>query len=950
MKKSLVAFFVVTAVLSFSALVSAQSEVTAPSKQATSSADQLPRRVITPSSALAAPPAQAAAPDIPFERFRLENGLTVVVHTDRKAPIVAVNVWYHVGGKDEPADRQEFAHWFEHLMFQGSENYRDEFFKPFEEVGATDQNGTTSADRTNYFQNVPTTALDRALWMESDRMGHLLGALDQKVLEEQRGVVRNEKRQRENQPYGKVWDRLFEASFPQGHPYHAPDVAADKLLEGATLEEAKDWFRRYYGAANATLVLAGDIDVATAREKVQKYFGHIAPGRPLTRHQVDIAARGDSRRDVMYDRVPQPMIVRAWNVPPVTHADSDLLGLFSQVLGGSAASRLDARLVHRDRLADSVSAFNYAMEISGVFAVQIMVKAGQDTAAVEKVLDEEIARLLQQGPTTQELDRARTSTVAGFVRGIERVGGFGGKSDVLAECQVFHGDPGCFRKSFATLEATTPAQVRDVARRWLGQGDYTLNVLPFGALRNAPASAADRSLGVPRVATFPDLSFPALERFTLSNGVPVVLARRPEVSVVQLQALFDAGFAADAGGKPGTASFAMAMLEEGAGPYGALEFAARAEDLGATVGVGAALDSSNASLSALKDRLDPSLALFAAMLREPRLEGAEIERVRTQWLATIAQEKTQPDSIARRLLPPLMYGAEHPYGTPLTGSGTEQAIKSLTRADLTAHLEAWVRPDNMRLVIVGDTTPEAIRPLLEKHLGGWRAPAAARGTKTVPEVVLPERPRVFLVDRPDAEQAFILAGHPIPSSRSPKALETDSALTVIGGLFTSRLNMNLREDKGWSYGSYAFSNPARYQRPMLVFAPVQTDRAVDSLKELKREFEEYVSTRPATAAEVANVIANDVRALPGSFETAASVRSAINSILLYDRPDDWVRTLKARTEAQSVDSINAAARAVIRPSAMTWVVIGDLAKIEQGIRALGLGDVQILDLDGRALR
>jgi len=279
----------------------------------------------------------------------------------------------------------------------------------------------------------------------------------------------------------------------------------------------------------------------------------------------------------------------------------------------------------------------------------------------------------------------------------------------------------------------------------------------------------------------------------------VVLARRPEVPVVQLQALFDAGFAADAGGKPGTASFAMAMLEEGAGPYGALEFAARAEDLGATVGVGAALDSSNASLSALKDRLDPSLALFAAMLREPRLEGAEIERVRTQWLATIAQEKTQPDSIARRLLPPLMYGAEHPYGTPLTGSGTEQAIKSLTRADLTAHLEAWVRPDNMRLVIVGDTTPEAIRPLLEKHLGGWRAPAAARGTKTVPEVVLPERPRVFLVDRPDAEQAFILAGHPIPSSRSPKALETDSALTVIGGLFTSRLNMNLREDKGWSY-------------------------------------------------------------------------------------------------------------------------------------------------------
>ena len=743
---------------------------------------------------------------------------------------------------------------------------------------------------------------------------------------------------------------MFETSFPQGHPYHAPDIAADKLLEGATLEEAKDWFRRYYGAANATLVLAGDIDAATAREKVQKYFGHIPSGRPLTRHQKDIAARSDARRDVMYDRVPQAMIVRSWNVPPVADDDSDLLGLVSQVLAGSGASRLSARLVHRDQLADSVTTFNYAMEISGIFVVQVMVKAGQDTAVVEKAIDEELARLLQQGPTKQEVDRARTSTVADFVRGIERIGGFGGKSDVLASCQVFLGDPGCFRRSLATIEAATPAQLRDVARRWLGQGDYTLTVLPFGALPNAPASAVDRSLGVPKVDAFPDLSFPALERFTLSNGVPVVLARRPEVPVVQVQAMFDAGFAADAGGKAGTAAFAMAMLDEGAGKYGALDFAARAEDLGATIGTGAALDASNATLSALKERLDPSLALFATMLREPRLEAAEIERVRKQWLSRIAQEKSEPNSIAQRLLPPLMYGAGHPYGIPFTGSGTEGSIRSLTRDDLTAHLAAWIRPDNMRLVVVGDTTPEAIRPLLEKHLGGWRAGTAARGTKAVPEVALPARPRVFLVDRPDAEQAYILAGHPIPSSRSPQALEIDSAVNVLGGLFSSRLNMNLREEKSWSYGSYAFSSPAQHQRPLLVYAPVQTDRAVDSLKELKREFEEYVSTRPATTAEVSNIIANDVRGLPGSFETAAAVRSTIGSILLYDRPDDWVRTLKARTEAQTVDSVNAAARAVIRPSAMTWVVVGDLAKIEQGIRALGLGDVQVVDLDGKPVR
>jgi predicted Zn-dependent peptidase len=324
--------------------------------------------------------------------------------------------------------------------------------------------------------------------------------------------------------------------------------------------------------------------------------------------------------------------------------------------------------------------------------------------------------------------------------------------------------------------------------------------------------------------------------------------------------------------------------------------------------------------------------------------------VRKQWLAQIAREKTQPNSIAQRLLPPLMYGTQHPYGIPFTGSGTEASIAALTRDDLKAHLDAWIRPDNMRLVVVGDTTPDAIRPLLEKHLGGWKAPAAARGSKSVAEVALPSKPRVFLVDRPEAQQAFILAGHVIPSSKSPRNLEIESALNVIGGLFTSRLNMNLREDKNWSYGAYAFSSGAQHQRPMLVFAPVQTDKAVESLGELKREFEEYVSTRPATADEVAKVIANDVRGLPGSFETANAVRSAITGILLYDRPDDYVRTLKARTEAQTVDAVNAAAKAVIQPSAMTWVVVGDLSKIEQGIRGLGLGEVQVLDADGKVVR
>jgi predicted Zn-dependent peptidase len=663
-----------------------------------------------------------------------------------------------------------------------------------------------------------------------------------------------------------------------------------------------------------------------------------------------IAPRSDSRRDVMYDRVAQPRIVRAWNVPPTTDPDSELLGIFAQVLGGSAASRLDARLVHRDQLVDSVGAFNQGMEIAGLFAITADVKSGVDPAQVERVLDEELARLLADGPSEAELARARTVVRAGFIRGVERIGGFGGKADVLAECQVFHGDPGCFRAALERISNASALAVRDAARRWLAQGDYTLSVLPFGTFTNTAASAVDRSSGLPAVTQFPDLSFPDLERTTLSNGIPVVLARRPEIPTVQVQAQIDAGYAADAGGKLGTAAFTMGMLDEGAGKLDALAFKARVEDLGAGIGSGASLDTSTVYVSALVDQLDPSLALFADVLRAPRLDAGDIERVRKQWLARIAQEKTQPNAIASRLLPPLLYGAGHSYGIPFTGSGTEASIAALTRADLAAHVATWVRPDNLRLIVVGDTTLAQIVPLLEKHFGDWRAAGVPRGSKSIGAVALPGAPRVFLVDRPEAQQTLILGGHLIPSSKAPDLLQTESAVSALGGLFSARLNMNLREAKHWSYGAYAYTSGARNQRPLLVYAPVQADKTLESLQELLREFNDYVGARPISADELARVVANDVRSLPGSFETAGAVMGAIGGILLYDRPDDWVRTLKARTEAQTLDGVRKAAQDTIKPAAMTWVIVGDLSKIEQPIRDLKLGTVQVMDADGKVLR
>ncbi|HLS83076.1 MAG TPA: pitrilysin family protein [Arenimonas sp.] len=909
------------------------------------------------------------AVDIPYEEFTLPNGLRVIVHTDRKAPIVAVNIWYHVGSKNELPGRTGFAHLFEHLMFQGSENYQGEFFEPFELVGATNQNGTTNSDRTNYFQNVPTTALDMALWMESDRMGHFLGSVTQELLDEQRGVVQNEKRQGENQPYGQAYQRLIKASYPEGHPYSWTTIGSMADLDAATLEDVQRWFRTWYGPNNAVLVLAGDIDVETAREKVTRYFGDIPAGPTMAQPKADPAPRPASTREEMTDKVPQPRVYRVWNTAEYGHADVERLQLLARVLGGSRSSRLDKRLVHEEQLADNVVAGSWPNLLGGFFYIQVDVKAGVDPAKVEKILDEELARLLDKGPEKAELEQARTAILAGAVRGIERIGGFGGKADALAECTVFTGNPGCFREQLDNFASASARSVRDAGRRWLRTGDHTLVVMPgervaseeepavdHPPMAEVPAAdpkfstvetGVDRSQGVPQTTEFPELSFPALERAELSNGVKVVLAERHDIPVVQMSLLMKGGYITDQGGKLGTASFAMGMLDEGAGQYDALSFADAADRLGMQWGTGAGLDDASVYVSALKMNLEPSIELMATMLTQPRFDEKEIERVRQSWIAGIRQEKARPNAAALRVMPPLLYGQAHPYGIPFSGTGNEASIASLSREDLLAYHQAWVRPEGATLVVVGDTTLGEIVPVLEEHLGQWQASAEAPAAIEVPEVPLPEAPRVFLVDQQGAIQANIFVGQLVPSTMDAKAVEFEVANAVLGGEFSSRLNMNLREDKHWAYGSYSFVQAAKGQRPWLAFAPVQIDKTAESLAELQREISQYASGEaPARAEEVAKVQAAEIRGLPGSFETANSVLSVISGIVRYQRPDDYVLQRKAKVESLTPEQVQAAA-GTLRPEALTWVVVGDLSQIEEPVRALGLGEVQVIDADGK---
>lgn len=877
---------------------------------------------------------------VDYETFTLDNGLTVVVHEDHKAPIVAVNVWYAVGSKDEKPGKTGFAHLFEHLMFNGSENYDDEYFGPFERAGATEMNGTTNNDRTNYFENVPTPALDMALWMESDRMGHLIGAITQDKLDEQRGVVQNEKRQGEAQPYGRVFTYLAEQTFPEGHPYSWSVIGSMEDLNAASLEDVHQWFKDYYGAANAVLVLAGDIDVETAKEKAQKYFGDIGPGKALKKIDAWVAKREGTKRAVMEDDVPAARIYRVWNTPQLGTEGNEYLNLLADILANGKNSRLYQRLVYQEQIASSVGAFQYGRDLAGQFFITADAKPGVSLDQIEAIIDEELNKLIAEGPTAEELNRTKFSTTAAFVRQAEKVGGFGGKSDILASGAVYHNDPGFYQQEMEWIKSSTPSDLQKTAKAWLTDGDFVLHVEPQPRYQ-ASASQSNRD-ELPEVGDLPKLDLPELKSFELSNGLDVYLAERHDTPTVEMSLVFDAGYASDAGVKPGTASFAMSMLKEGTENYGSLELSAKLENLGTSLSSYASLDSSSISMDTLTVNLDQSLELMDEILQRPTFPADEIERKRSNWIEGIRKEQARPQTQALRVLPGLMFGDGHAYSQPLTGSGTIESIQSLTRDDLMAHTNTWLRPDNARLVIVGDTTKADIKPLLEQKFATWQAPAEAKPSKVLERPAEQTEGRVFLIDKPGTPQSLIIAGQLAPSASVENAETIDVMNTILGGSFTSRLNMNLREDKGWSYGARSIWLDNQGPGLLVALAPVQTDKTQESIQEIVKEFTQYEGEKPATSDELAKVKANQTAKLPGAYETKGALLGAINSTLEEGHDMAHLEAYAQRVAAINLDSVKEAAQDTLRPNAMTWVIVGDLEQIEDKVRALELGEVTVL--------
>jgi predicted Zn-dependent peptidase len=886
--------------------------------------------------------------DIPYERFTLPNGLRVLVHTDRKAPIVAVSVWYDVGSKHEPKGKTGFAHLFEHLMFNGSENAPGDFFKPLKDVGATDFNGTTSYDRTNYFETVPRPALDRALFLESDRMGWLTGAITQGVLDEQRGVVQNEKRQDDNQPYAMVNYALFE-NLLAGTPYGHTTIGSMADLDQASLADVKHWFQSHYGPNNAVLVLAGDIDAKEARPLVEKYFGAIPAGPKSVLPTVQIPTLAAPKTVTLKDRVAATLILRTWAVPGLNDPDAAALDMFGGVLGGLASSRLDNALVRKEKLAVQVSAGVQSLSQVGIFMVQVVVRPGADVATVNKRLDEIIGDLIKNGPTADEVQRVATGNVADRIAGLESVGGFGGQAVALAQGELYSGDPLHFKKDLTDLARLTPDQVRTVAAKWLTRPALTLMVEPGAreayadaqAVPVKPATAADDQPvkgtrgALPAVGQIGDLAFPKVERVKLSNGIELVYANRTAVPVTRMVVSFDAGAAADPDGKLGTQFMTMSLLDEGTDKLDSTGIAEAKERLGAEIGADSSGDRTYITLRTPSPNLAGSLDLFADMVRHPAFAPAEVERIRATTLTGIAQELTSPEGLGGRVMPGLLYGPNHPYAKLGAGGGDPAAVKALTRDDLVAFHHAWIRPDKAKIFVVSDLPLAQIQAALEARFADWKGEGPA-GVKAFTAAPVSSTPKIVLVDRPDSPQSLILAGEMTNLRTGDELLPMVAANEILGGDFLSRINMDLREGRHWSYGTSAGFSQLEHAVPFAMSAPVQADKTGEAITAMLGDVREFLTTKGVTQEELARTVTGDTRELPGRFETADAVLLAMQTNDLRRRPDDYYSHLAEKYRMLTAAQLDAAARATLDPSRLVWVVVGDASKVKPQLDSLGI--------------
>jgi zinc protease len=906
-------------------------------------------------------------PTLSYERYTLPNGLTVLLHEDHRLPLVAVDLWYHVGPVNEAKGRTGFAHLFEHMMFEGSEHVGEKaHFRYLEGAGATDINGTTDFDRTNYFETVPSNELELALWLESDRMGFLLEKLDREKLTNQRDVVRNERRQGENQPYELSDEEVYHQLFPKEHPYYASVIGSHADIEAARLLDVRNFFHHYYTPNNANIAIAGDFDKAKLKQLVEKYFGPIPKGPEPPPVNVTTPPITSQKTVTVTDTVQLPRVSFAWLMPPAFQpgdADAEML---MEILGGGKASRLYRKLVYEKQIAQSVQCNLNSLRLGSVAQCDVIARPGVKPEDLQREIEIEFHAIREQGPTQAELDGARSTHLTGLISGLQRLGGFGGVADRMDYYNYYTGDPGYLSKDVARFQHVSVASVKKLAQTDLVPNKSVVVTTVQGekVIHDVPRSPADTDANVkvenpypasfetaqdwrktpPQAGPLPQAHLPVPKVFTLDNGLHVYLVEDHSLPVFNASVVTLAGGDANPLNKPGLAGFTSRMLTEGTRDRSATEIADAADHLGASLKSKADTDSANTTIDALSNTTDASLDLLSDITEHPAFAQEEVDRVRKQQLTAILQEADEPIAATLRVGVKALYG-DSPYGYPAVG--TSASVKSITRDELADFWKQHYGPQTTALVLTGDITEKEARDQADKYFGAWKDAGAAAAT-SVPDPTAPER-KIIIVDKPGSPQTVLLAfGLGVPRS-APDYPSIEIMNDVLGGLFSSRINMNLREQHGYTYGAFSGFAFNRFGGPLYAGAQVRTDVTAPAARELFSELDRITSD-PPTAAELKLAQDSQMRSLPGQFETAKGTSQRMGNLFIYKLPDNYFATLPQRFAAVTPQEVTKAAVDHIHPKQMIVVAVGDRAKIEPGLKELNLGPIEYRDAMGNPVQ
>jgi zinc protease len=897
-------------------------------------------------------------PRIPVEKHTLANGLEVLLVEDHRLPQVSLDIWYHVGPLNEEKGRTGFAHLFEHMMFQKSKHIpEDSYFRFLEGAGASGVNGTTSFDRTNYYATVPTNQLELALWLESDRMGYLLDDLTEASFTNQQDVVRNERRENfENRPYGPVEEAMSHLMYPKDHPYYAAVIGSHADIQAAQLKDVKSFFKQYYVPNNASLAIVGDINKAETMALVEKYFGSLKRGPDVPPVSVKTTPITEERRLVVKDRIELPRLYMAW-IGPAIYTDEDAIAdIASDILGGDKVSRLYKSLVYEKRIAQDVVAYNSSYALGSVFTIQATAAPNHTLEEIEKEIDAQLETLRQTPPSESELNGTKRSFERNALFSLEYSGGAGGTADRINAYNHYLKDPDFLEKDLQRYRKATQQSIKDYAAKFLtknsrvvvygmpGEPDFGPNV-PSGAKSTSREGGESVNpdeawrAAPPKPGPDPRLAFPSLESFQLSNGLTVILDARKGLPVVSASLDIRGGLAANPPDKPGMSAFMLDMLDEGTTTRSALDFAEQLKQAGVQVGTVPARDYSGVVLTATRGTLAAGFDLLADAVLNPAFDEKELDRVRQVRLGELVQVKSDPSQIADILTVLALNGKDSPYGYP--GLGTEESLKAITSQDLKTFWQAQVRPANSALVVSGDITKEDLQPMLEKSFLKWI------GADVAP-ISLPDRPanrRVVLVDAPGTPQTQVRIIMPGPKRSSPDYESLLVMNEILGGAFSSRINMNIREKNGYAYGASSWLRNLAYGGWIAAGAGVRTEVTAPAVREVAKEMA-LMGEQPVKPEEIMLAKSSLVRSFPSWFETTSQTVNILSEIPVYGLSLGYYPEYAKKVEAVTEADIKNVAKKYLRPENMIVIAVGDRKVIEGGLKGAGLGSIEIRDVNG----